>query len=88
MALTDEALAHYSVLVGLVATFREANARQLIHQIEIRHEGAQGPDAVSLEKPVEEAQDALDVLRLVVDLGQEEELAGRHAREYACGLTR
>lgn len=87
MALADEALAHHSVLVSLVAAFCEADARQLIHQIEIRHEGAQGPGPVRLEKPVEEAQDALDVLGLVVDLGQKQELAGRQARESLSALA-
>lgn len=74
MALADEALAHFLVLVSFVATFGKANPCQFIHRVQAQHEILKGPNLLGVQKVLEKLDDALRLLD--PDLRVVEEIKG------------
>ena len=62
MALADEALAHFLVLVSFVATLCEANPSQFVHGVQTLHEVLKRPDFLGIQKVFEEHDYALGLI--------------------------
>lgn len=69
MALADEALAHFLVLISFVTTLRKSNSRQFVHSVQTKHKLLEGPHFLRIQKVLEELNDPLrfvDLDHLVV----------------------
>ena len=77
VALAYEALTHAEVLIGFMTTFGEANAGQLIHGLEVLHEGAEGPHSARFEEVAEKVDDFGGEDRRVVYFGVGKKGIGR-----------
>jgi hypothetical protein len=62
VALADEALAHFLVLVCFVSTFCKANSSQFVHGVQTLHEVLKGPHFLGIQKIFEIRDNALRLI--------------------------
>ena len=64
MALADEALSHFFILVYLMASLCETDSRQLVNSVKTLHEFGQGPHVLGVQELLQKSDDAVRIVEL------------------------
>jgi hypothetical protein len=64
VALADEALSHFIILVNLMTSLGETDSRQLVDSVETLHEFGQGPHVLGVQELLKESDDAFRIVEL------------------------
>ncbi len=64
VALADEALSHFIILVNLMASLSETDSRQFVNCVETLHEFGQGPHVLRVQELLQESDDAVRIVEL------------------------